>query len=57
MSNTDKIKNVAQRLSGKAKEFTGRATGDPNLQDRGWADQTKANIKQRGEKLKDVFRR
>ena len=57
MSASNKIRNVAQRLSGQAKRVAGRATGDQRLEDEGWTDQTKANLKQRGEKLKDVFRK
>ncbi|AFM15555.1 CsbD-like protein [Mycolicibacterium chubuense NBB4] len=57
MSNADKIRNAVQSLSGRAKRITGRATGDQRLEDQGWADQTKADFKQRAEKLKDAFRR
>lgn len=57
MSAVNKIRNAAQRVSGRAKEATGRATGDRRLEDEGRVDQTKASLKQRGEKLKDVFRR
>ncbi len=57
MTAVDKIRNATQRMSGKAKEATGRATGDRRLEDEGRAEQTKASLKQRGEKFKDVFRR
>ncbi|BBX66674.1 CsbD family protein [Mycolicibacterium psychrotolerans] len=57
MSALNKIRNAAQRVSGRAKEATGRAAGDRRLEDEGRVDQTKASLKQRGEKLKDVFRR
>ncbi|KWX62489.1 CsbD family protein [Mycobacterium sp. NAZ190054] len=57
MSNTDKIRNAVQRLSGKSKRVTGRAAGDRRMEDHGRSDQTKASLKQRGERLKDVFRR
>jgi len=52
----DKIENKADELGGKAKEATGDATGDQGLKDEGKADQSKANLKQAGEKIKDVFK-
>ena len=57
MSGIDKAKNTAQKVSGKAKEAAGRATGNQRMEDEGRADQTKAGAKQRGEKVKDVFRK
>jgi uncharacterized protein YjbJ (UPF0337 family) len=57
MSATDKAKNAAEKVSGKAKETTGRVTGNQRMEDEGKADQTKAGMKQRGEKAKDVFRK
>ena len=57
MGNVDKAKNVTQKVSGKAKEAAGRATGNQRMEDKGKADQTKAGAKQRGEKAKDVFRK
>jgi uncharacterized protein YjbJ (UPF0337 family) len=56
MSATDKTKNKAQELSGKAKEKAGKATGNDDLTARGKADQTKANLKQAGEKVKDAIK-
>ncbi|MFI2564910.1 CsbD family protein [Paenarthrobacter sp. NPDC089714] len=50
----DKIKNAAEELGGKAKEKTGEATGDPELQAEGQGDQASANLKQAGEKVKDA---
>jgi uncharacterized protein YjbJ (UPF0337 family) len=55
MSSTDKVKNKGQELSGKVKEKTGEVTGNHDLQARGKADQTKGNLKQAGEKVKDAF--
>jgi uncharacterized protein YjbJ (UPF0337 family) len=57
MSGIDKAKNAAQKVSGKAKEAAGRATGNQRMEDEGRVDQTKAGAKQRGEKVKDVFRK
>lgn len=50
----DKIKNAAENVGGKAKEKTGEATGDRDLQAEGTADQASANVKQAGEKVKDA---
>jgi uncharacterized protein YjbJ (UPF0337 family) len=56
MGTTDKIKNEGQDLMGKAKEKVGEATDDRDLEAQGRADQTKANLKQAGENVKDAFR-
>ena len=56
MSGIDKMKNKAEELSGKGKEAAGNATGDRDLQAEGQADQASGNIKQAGEKIKDVFK-
>ena len=56
MSGIDKMKNKAEELSGKGKETRGDSTGDSDLQDDGQADQATGNIKQAGEKVKDVFK-
>ena len=52
----DKASNKAEELKGKGKEATGRATDDPELEAEGKTDQAKANLKQVGEKIKDVFK-
>jgi uncharacterized protein YjbJ (UPF0337 family) len=56
MSATNKLRNKLQRVSGRAKESIGRATGDRNLEGRGVADQFKADVKDVGEQAKDVIR-
>jgi uncharacterized protein YjbJ (UPF0337 family) len=56
MSGTDKAKNKAEELGGKAKEGVGKATGDRSLEAEGNADQVKSNLKQAGEKVKDAFK-
>ena len=56
MSGIDKIKNKAEELGGEAKEQTGRATGDRDLEAEGQTDQASGNLKQAGEKVKDVFK-
>jgi uncharacterized protein YjbJ (UPF0337 family) len=52
----DKIENAAEKLSGKAKETTGRATDDERLEAEGRTDQSKADLKDAGEKVKDAFK-
>jgi uncharacterized protein YjbJ (UPF0337 family) len=56
MSGIDKMKNKAEELGGKGKEAVGDATDNRDLQAEGQADQTKGNLKQAGEKVKDVFK-
>lgn len=52
----DKIKNKTEDLTGKGKEASGKATGDREMEAEGKGDQTKADIKQAGEKVKDAFK-
>ena len=52
----NKTRNKAQGLKGQVKEATGRVTGNRRLKAQGRADQTKANLKQAVEKVKDAFR-
>lgn len=56
MGAVDKAKNKAEELTGKAKEKVGEATGDKDTEAEGRKDQTKGNIKQAGEKVKDAFK-
>ena len=53
----DKIQNAAEKAGGKGKEAVGNATGDENLKAEGQADQTKGDLKQAGEKVKDAFKK
>jgi uncharacterized protein YjbJ (UPF0337 family) len=56
LSGTDKIKNATDSKLGKAKEKVGDATGNDDMQAEGKVDQGKADLKQAGEKVKDVFK-
>ena len=56
MGADDKIKNKAEELTGQGKEAAGKATNDRDLQAEGKADQASGNLKQAGEKVKDVFK-
>ena len=53
----DKIGNAAQKLGGQGKEAAGNVTGDETLKAEGQGDQAKSDLKQAGEKLKDVFKK
>ncbi|WP_088282615.1 CsbD family protein [Kineosporia sp. A_224] len=53
----DKAANKADELTGKAKEGLGRATDNERLEAEGRADQSKSDIKQAAEKVKDAFKR
>jgi uncharacterized protein YjbJ (UPF0337 family) len=57
MSVEDKAKNTAEKVTGKIKEHAGKATGDESLEAEGHADQAKGDLKQAGEKVKDVFKK
>jgi len=57
MGLADKIGNKADEVAGKTKEAAGRASDDPGLEAEGRADQSVADLKQAGEKVKDAFKR
>ncbi len=56
MSATDKASNKIEEAGGKAKEALGKATGDKSTENEGRKDQSKADIKGAGEKVKDAFK-
>jgi uncharacterized protein YjbJ (UPF0337 family) len=56
MSESDKLKNSAESAKGEAKERIGGATGNKDMEAEGSADQSKADLKQAGEKVKDAFK-
>lgn len=53
----DKIENATDKLSGKGKEAHGKATDDKSLEAEGRGDQSKADVKDAGENIKDAFKR
>jgi len=53
----DKLENTADKAKGKAKEEYGDATDNPDLEAEGKADQSVADLKQAGEKVKDAFKK
>jgi len=54
MSFTDKAKNKAEELAGKAKQRLGDATDNERLVAEGKAQETAAQAKQAGEHVKDA---
>jgi uncharacterized protein YjbJ (UPF0337 family) len=52
----DKLKNATEDATGKMKEGAGRASDDEHLEAEGRGDQSKADLKQAGEKVKDAFK-
>ncbi len=56
MGADDKMKNTGEDMSGKLKEATGKVTDDESLEAEGKMDQSKADMKQAGEKVKDAFK-
>jgi uncharacterized protein YjbJ (UPF0337 family) len=55
MGTGDKVENTVNEHKGKAKEALGDATDNERLEAEGKDDQTKANMKQAGEKAKDAW--
>lgn len=55
MGADDKIRNKGEELLGKGKENLGDATDDESMAQEGRNEQTKSNLKQAGEKVKDAF--
>jgi uncharacterized protein YjbJ (UPF0337 family) len=53
----DKLRHKAEELGGKAKEALGKASDDERLEAEGKGEQSKADLKQAGDKIKDAFKR
>ena len=56
MSGEDKANNKVEEFGGKAKEASATRPATSDLQAAGQKDQTKSNLKQAGEKVKDAFK-
>ena len=54
MTMGDKIKHSGEEALGKAKEATGKVTGNESLEAEGQTDQAKADVKQAGDSAKDA---
>lgn len=50
----DKMKHAAENAKGKAKEATGKVTGNDDLRDEGRADQAEAHAEHAADKAKDT---
>jgi len=57
MGMDDKMKHKAEGALGKGKEGLGDASGDEELRAEGKKDQSKADLKEAGDKVKDAFKR
>lgn len=55
MGADDKAENKGEDLKGKAKEATGKVTGDDDLKSEGKADQSKSKLKDAKENVKDAL--
>ena len=56
MGTSDKARNTAQDMKGKAKEAQGELTNDEDRRAEGKTDQAAASAKQAGENVKDIFK-
>jgi uncharacterized protein YjbJ (UPF0337 family) len=56
MGTEDKMQNSGEDLKGKAKEAAGKLSDDERLEAEGKGDQTKADLKNAGENVKDAFK-
>jgi uncharacterized protein YjbJ (UPF0337 family) len=56
MGADDKSANAMEKLRGDTKEKVGKVTGDDALRRQGEREQSKSDLKQAGEKVKDAFR-
>ena len=57
MSAENKAANKVTEVKGKIKKKAGQATDDPDLEAEGRVEESKGNLKQAGEKVKDAFRK
>ncbi|MFJ6279602.1 CsbD-like [Arthrobacter subterraneus] len=57
MGADEKAQNKAEKLGGKVQEGLGKATGDREMEAEGQKDQSKANLKDAGENIKDAFKK
>jgi uncharacterized protein YjbJ (UPF0337 family) len=51
------IRRRTKRRKGRVNEVAGKVTGNEELEAKGDADQTKGNLKEAGEKVKDAFKK
>jgi len=54
-STTDKMKGTAKEVAGKVKEETGKAVGNPNLEDRGTTEKIAGKVERKVGDVKKVI--
>ena len=57
MSAENKAANKVTEAKGKIKKKTGQAIGDTDLEAEGRVEESKGDLKQAGEKIKDAFKK
>ena len=57
MSSENKAANKVTEVRGKIKKAAGQPTGDADLEAEGRAEESKGDLKQAGEKVKDAFKK
>jgi uncharacterized protein YjbJ (UPF0337 family) len=57
VSTENKAANKVTEIKGKVKKTVGEATDNKDLEAEGQVDETKGNLKQAGEKVKDAFKK
>jgi uncharacterized protein YjbJ (UPF0337 family) len=57
MGAENKAANMVTEIKGKLKKEAGKATHDAGLEAEGRAEETKGDLKQAGEKIKDAFKK
>jgi uncharacterized protein YjbJ (UPF0337 family) len=57
MGAENKAANKVTEVKGKIKKKAGQATGDADLEAEGQAEESKGDLKQAGEKVKDAFKK
>ena len=57
MGAENKAANKVTEIKGKIKKEAGKATDDTHLEAEGRAEETKGDLKQAGEKVKDAFKK
>jgi uncharacterized protein YjbJ (UPF0337 family) len=57
MGAKNKADNKVTEVKGKIKKKAGQASNDADLEAKGRAEESKGNLKQAGEKVKDAFKK
>jgi uncharacterized protein YjbJ (UPF0337 family) len=57
MATEDKAASKAKQVKGKIKKKAGKVTGNPKLESKGSAEETRGNLKEGIEKIKDAAKK